>query len=403
MTGTGPAPILPAEDAGITAPILPGATIGILGGGQLGRMTAMAARAMGYDVHVLDPDPACPARAVASHVITARFDDAAAAERLARDCDVITLEIEQIAPTALEAAARHAPVRPGASAIWIIQDRVRQKEWLAEHVFPVGPFRHAESAADVADAVRAMGPSIVKSAHGGYDGRGQARLRDAAQAAHAWEVVGARRSVVEQTLDLALEFSVLVARAPGGAMAVYPPALNHHTRGVLTWSVLPARLEPEVARAGAEIAMGIAEGLAIEGLLAVELFLTTDGRVLVNELAPRPHNTYHASERACMTSQFEQLVRATCALPLGAPTLVSAGAIANLLGDLWLDAAPPDPAAALRVPGVRVHLYGKAKASPGRKMGHLSAAGANAAESLDRVLDAYDRFRPAGQPTIERG
>jgi 5-(carboxyamino)imidazole ribonucleotide synthase len=383
--------------------ILPGATIGILGGGQLGRMTAMAARSMGYDVHVLDPDPTCPARAAASHVITARFDDADAAGELARGSDVVTLEIEQIAPTALEAAARHAPVRPGAGAIWIIQDRVRQKEWLAEHAFPVGDFRRAESAGDVADAVGAMGASIVKSAHGGYDGRGQARLRDAGEAAHAWEAVGARRSVVEQTLDLALEFSVLVARSPDGAMAVYPPALNHHAHGVLTWSALPARLEPDVARTGAEIAMGIAESLGIEGLLAVELFLTTDGRVLVNELAPRPHNTYHASERACMTSQFEQLVRATCALPLGAPTLVSAGAIANLLGDLWLDDAPPDATAALRVPGVRLHLYGKRKARRGRKMGHLSSAGANAGEALDRVLDAYDRFRPAGQPTIERG
>ena len=384
-------------------PILPGATIGILGGGQLGRMTAMAARSMGYDVHVLDPDPTCPAKALASRLVTARFDDADAAAELARDCDVITLEIEQIAPTALEAAARHAPVRPGAGAIWVIQDRVRQKEWLAEHAFPVGDFRHAESADDVAHAVRAMGPSIVKSAHGGYDGRGQARLRDAADAARAWEAVGARRSVVERTLDLALEFSVLVARAPGGAMAVYPPSLNHHTRGVLTWSVLPARLEPEVARAGAEIAMGIAEGLGIEGLLAVELFLTTDGRVLVNELAPRPHNTYHSSERACLTSQFEQLVRATCALPLGAPTLVSAGAIANLLGDLWLGEAAPDAPAALAVPSVRLHLYGKRRARHGRKMGHLSAAGTNAAEALDRVLDAYDRYRPAEQPAIERG
>jgi 5-(carboxyamino)imidazole ribonucleotide synthase len=389
--------------SGDAKPVLPGATIGILGGGQLGRMTAMAARSMGYDVHVLDPDPTCPARPLASQLITARFDDADAAAELARGCGVVTLEIEQIAPAALDAAARHAPVRPGAQAIWVIQDRVRQKEWLAEHAFPVGEFRRAESAEDVAAAVRALGPSIVKSAHGGYDGRGQARLRDAGESAHAWEAVGARRSVVERTLDLALEFSVLVARSPGGAMAVYPPSLNHHTRGVLTWSALPARLEPEVARAGAEIAMGIAEGLGIEGLLAVELFLTTEGRVLVNELAPRPHNTYHSSERACLTSQFEQLVRATCALPLGAPTLVSAGAIANLLGDLWLDDSPPDAEGALRVPGVRLHLYGKRKARRGRKMGHISAAGASAAEALDRALDAYDRFRPVGQPAIERG
>lgn len=386
-----------------TAPILPGATIGILGGGQLGRMTAMAARAMGYDVHVLDPDPDCSARPLASRLVTARFDDADAAADLARRCDVVTLEIEQIAAAALEAAARHAPLRPGAAAIWIVQDRVRQKEWLAKHAFPVGPFVHAARAADVADAVARFGPSIVKAAHGGYDGRGQAHLAHAADAERAWAEVGARRSLVEQRLDLALEFSVLVARRPDGQMAVYPPAQNHHERGVLTWSMLPAPIDREIARTGAELALAITDALAIEGLLAVELFLTTDGRVLVNELAPRPHNTYHASERACATSQFEQLVRAVCALPLGAPTLTSAGAIANLLGDLWPAAdTPPDPAAALAVPTSRLHLYGKREARPGRKMGHLSAVGQTPQDALARALDAYDAFRPAGAPAAPR-
>jgi 5-(carboxyamino)imidazole ribonucleotide synthase len=384
------------------SPILPGATIGILGGGQLGRMTAMAARSMGYDVHVLDPDPDCSARPVASRVVTARFDDADAAADLARGCDVVTLEIEQIAPAALEAVARHAPLHPGASAIWIIQDRVRQKDWLAGHDFPVGAFRHAERAQDVADAVQALGACIVKAAHGGYDGRGQAHVREPHDAARAWEAVGARRSVVEQRLDLALEFSILVARRADGQLAVYPPARNHHAQGVLAWSVLPADVPKEVARTGAEIAIGIAEGLEIVGLLAVELFLTTDGRVLVNELAPRPHNTYHASERACATSQFEQLVRAVCGLPLGAPTLVSAGAIANLLGDLWLADAPPDVAGALEIATTRVHLYGKRSAREGRKMGHLSAVGQSNVEALARAQDAYDRLRPASCPAIER-
>ena len=385
-----------------TGPILPGATLGILGGGQLGRMTAMAGRSMGYDVHVLDPDPDCSARPVASRLVTAPFDDADAAAELARGCDVVTLEIEQIAPTALEAAARHAPVRPGAGAVWIVQDRVRQKDWLAEHAFPVGPFRHAESAADVAEAAGAFGPSIVKAAHGGYDGRGQAHLARESEAEAAWQGVGARRSLVEQRLDLALEFSVLVARRPDGQMAVYPPAQNHHVGGVLTWSMLPAPIDREIARTGAEIALGIADGLAIEGLLAVELFLTTDGRVLVNELAPRPHNTYHASERACATSQFEQLVRAVCGLPLGAPTLTSAGAIANLLGELWLADTPPDPAAALAAPTSRLHLYGKRDARAGRKMGHLSAVGQTPPEALARALDAYDAFRPPTLPPAPR-
>ncbi|HZF68677.1 MAG TPA: 5-(carboxyamino)imidazole ribonucleotide synthase [Gemmatirosa sp.] len=382
--------------------ILPGATIGILGGGQLGRMTGLAARSMGYDVHVLDPDGDCPAAAVASRVVTARFDDADAADDLARGCAVLTLEIEQIAVTALEAAARHAPVRPGPEAIWVVQDRVRQKDWLAEHAFPVGDFRHAESAADVEEAVRALGASIVKAAHGGYDGRGQAHVEEATGAAAAWAAAGGRRSVVEQRLALALEFSVLVARSPDGQLAVYPPAQNHHVGGVLTWSVTPAPLEREVARTGAEIAIGIAEGLGIVGLLAVELFLTTDGRVLVNELAPRPHNTYHQSERACATGQFEQLVRAVCGLPLGAPTLTSAGAIANLLGDLWTGEGAPDPGGALAVPTSRLHLYGKREARAGRKMGHLSTVGQTPAEALARVQDAYDRFRPETAPPIPR-
>ncbi len=384
-------------------PVLPGATLGILGGGQLGRMTAMAARSMGYDVHVLDPDPACAARPLASRVVVAAYDDADAAAELARGCDAVTLEIEQIARPALEAAARHAPLRPGAEPVWIIQDRVRQKEWLAGRGFPVGPFRRAEGAADVAEAVRALGPSIVKAAHGGYDGRGQAHVADPEGAGAAWDAVGARRSVVEQRLDLALEFSVLVARGADGQLAVFPPSRNHHAGGVLTWSVMPAPVEPATARAGAEVALGIAESIGIEGLLAVELFLTADGRVLVNELAPRPHNTYHASERANATSQFEQLVRAACALPLGSPAPVGAGAIANLLGDLWLAEAPPDPAAALRVPTARLHLYGKPGARPGRKMGHLSAVGARPEEALARVQEAYDAFRPGGVARIPRG
>ncbi len=382
--------------------ILPGTTLGILGGGQLGRMTAMAARSMGYDVHVLDPDAACAAAPVASRVVVAAYDDADAAADLARGCAVVTLEIEQIARPALEAVARHAPLRPGAEPVWIIQDRVRQKEWLAAHGFPLGAFRRAERADDVADAVRAFGPSIVKAAQGGYDGRGQAHVADPAGAASAWDAVGARRSVVEQRLDLALEFSVLVARAADGQLAVYPPSRNHHAAGVLTWAATPAPIEPAVARAGAEVAIGIAESLGIEGLVAVELFLTGDGRVLVNELAPRPHNTYHASERANATSQFEQLVRAACALPLGSPAPVGAGAIANLLGDLWLADGPPDVPAALAVPTARLHLYGKREARAGRKMGHVSAVGARPEEALARVQDAYDAFRPPGAARIPR-
>lgn len=385
-------------------PVLPSATLGVLGGGQLGRMTAMAARSMGYDVHVLDPDPDCAARPLASRVVTARFDDTDAAAELARGCAVVTLEIEQIAPLAMEAVARHAPLRPRAEAVWVIQDRVRQKEWLVEHGFPVGPFVRADREEDVADAVGAMGPSIVKAAHGGYDGRGQAHVATMEGAGEAWEAAGGHRSVVEQRLDLAFEFSVLVARGADGQMAVYPPAHNHHAGGVLTWSTLPGRVDRDLAREGAEAAMGIAEGLEVVGLLAVECFVTRDGRVLVNELAPRPHNTYHASERACATGQFEQHVRAVCGLPLGSPAPTGgAAAIANLLGDLWLAEHGPNVAAALAVPTARLHLYGKREARAGRKMGHLSAVGATPEEALARVQDAYDRFRPEGVAPIPRG
>jgi 5-(carboxyamino)imidazole ribonucleotide synthase len=375
--------------------ILPGATIGILGGGQLGRMTAMAARSMGYDVHVLDPDPMCAARAVATQTLTAPFNDPEAAARLARACDVITLEIEQISRASLEAAAEFAPVHPGADAVYIIQDRLRQKRWLSDNNFPVGAFREADSADALAAIVAEFGPSIAKACHGGYDGRGQARLSDASAAPDAWKSLGQRPCLVEQRIDIAVELSVLVARRTNGEHVVYPPSRNHHTDGILTWSVTPAELPASVLRAAEELAPAIAKTLGIVGLLAVELFLTTDGRLLVNELAPRPHNTYHHTERASATSQFEQLVRAVCNLPLGDPRVIAPGAIVNLLGDVWLHDTPPDIEFALGVPASRLHLYGKAGARPGRKMGHLSAVGDSSQEALSRVLACYRRMSPA--------
>jgi 5-(carboxyamino)imidazole ribonucleotide synthase len=376
-------------------PILPGATIGLLGGGQLGRMTGMAARAMGYDVRVLDPDPDCPARALASVCITARFDDAGAAAELARQSDVVTLEIEQIGPAALEAVARHAPLRPGASAVRVVQDRIHQKEWLARHGFPVGPFRVCASEADCVAAVASLGACVAKSPTGGYDGRGQLRVSASGEAAGAWQALGGRPCVVEQFLDIDAELSVMVARQPadaGGATAVFPPAVNHHEHGVLDWSVLPGHLPPAIDQHARQIALAIAESLGVEGLLAVELFLLRDGRLLVNELAPRPHNTFHSTERGCVTSQFEQLVRAVCGLPLGDVSVVTPAAIANLLGDLWADGAVPDFGAALALPGIRLHLYGKTTARPGRKMGHLSATAANVDDARRLVLEARSRL-----------
>ena len=230
--------------------------------------------------------------------------------------------------------------------------------------------------------------------HGGYDGRGQARLADAAAAPEGWRALGGRTCLVEQRIDIAVELSVLVARRPNGDVMVYPPSRNHHQDGILTWSVIPAELPASVVSAAETLAPAIANALGIEGLLAVELFLTTNGRLLVNELAPRPHNTYHHSERACATSQFEQLVRAVCNLPLGDPSVIAPGAIVNLLGDVWLHDAPPDVAFMLGVPGSRLHLYGKGESRPGRKMGHLSTVGDTAQEAISRALAALRRFSP---------
>jgi 5-(carboxyamino)imidazole ribonucleotide synthase len=370
------------------APILPPATIGILGGGQLGRMTALAARTLGMRVQALDPDPNCAARPVVDRVVVARFDDAEGARELARESDVVTIEIEQIAPPALAAAMEHAPLRPGAELLCIVQHRGRQKRWLAENGFPLGAHAHVGSAEELAAAVRELGPALFVKAHeGGYDGRSQLRF-DGGDVAASWASLGGRPAVAEQALDLELELSVLVARRPSGEVLVYPPAMNHHERQMLAWSVLPAELDPALVRQAQALAQGIAECFGLEGILAVEMFLTRDGRLLVNELAPRPHNSYHASELACPTSQFEQLVRAVCDLPLGTAEPARPAAIVNLFGDLWQNDRNPDFAAALRVEGTRLFLYGKHGPRPGRKMGHLAAVGETPSEALDRARRA---------------
>ncbi len=382
-------------------PILPGATIGFLGGGQLGRMTAFAARSMGYDIQVLDPDATCASRAVASRTITAPFDDVAAAVELAKGCDVVTLEIEQIHPDVLDAVAAHTALRPGRAPVYIIQDRIRQKQWLQAHGFPLGPFVAATSAADVAAAVRTHGACIAKATHGGYDGRGQVRLHAPEQAADAWDALGSRACLVEQMVAIDYEISVMVARRPGGELAVYPPSRNHHTGGILTWAVVPAMISAQLSAKAQALASSIAEQIGMVGLLAVECFVTTDGELLVNELAPRPHNTYHHSERGLATSQFEQLVRAVCDLPLGSTDVHAPSAIVNLLGEVWLQHEPPHISHALEVPGTRLHLYGKAGARGGRKMGHLSAVGGSAQEALGRVLESYRRLSPGTMASFD--
>jgi 5-(carboxyamino)imidazole ribonucleotide synthase len=354
-------------------------------------MTALAARSMGYRIHVLDPDADCSAAPVADRVVAARFDDVEAARELARHCDVVTLEIEQIATAAIDAAAAHAPVRPSASVIGIVQDRARQKTWLRDNGFPLGDFVEVASAADLADAVSRLGDTYVKSCHGGYDGRSQVRVRQPGEAAEAWRTLGERTAVAERGLELAGELSVMVARRPAGDLRVYPIALNHHERQILAWSVIPAPLDSGILRTAADLGRAIAECIGLEGILAVELFLTTNGEIVVNELAPRPHNSYHASERACVTSQFEQITRAVCDLPLGDVSVVRPAAIVNLFGDLWTNGAEPSFPLALENDVVRLHLYGKRGARPGRKMGHLSAIGGSTTDALEAARAAAER------------
>ena len=375
----------------------PGSTIGILGGGQLGRMTAMAARELGYRIRVLDPDPSCAARFVVEECITAPFDDEIAAAWLAHRCDVVTLEIEKVSLGALDAAARAVPVRPSREVVAIIQDRGAQKRWLEKGGFPMGAFRIAATADELAKALGELGGKcFVKAAKGGYDGRGQVELyvkagtlaRDVATS--AWSELRAETVVVEKALEIEAELSVLVARRPSGETAVYPPALNHHEARILVWSAIPAPVSETLSARAVELGRSVADAMRIEGLLVIELFVV-GGDLYVNELAPRPHNSFHSTMIGCATSQFEQHARAVCDMPLGSTEILKPAAIANLLGDLW-DAGAPAFDEALSVPNVRLHLYGKREARKGRKMGHLSATGETSEAAAKTVLEAYRRL-----------
>ncbi len=341
--------------------------------------------------------------------IEAGWNDSREAANLARGCDVVTLEIEQISIASMEAAASFAPVRPGAAMLAVIQDRIEQKDWLRRNGFPVGEYRAVRSMDDLRDAIEALGGRcFCKSATGGYDGRGQGKVGFRPGAARedevrdAWMALGEASGVAEKAVELEREISVLVARSPTGEVKVYPAAWNHHEEQILAWSVMPAPLGDAMAVEARGIAEAIADTFQLEGILAVEMFCTRDGRLLVNELAPRPHNSYHASERACPTSQFEQLVRAVCCLPLGEVEVVQPAAIANLLGDLWLDengaAREPHFDAALGVPGVRLHLYEKLRPRTGRKMGHLSAVERRRKRQWNWCCGLRNCFRKAYPP-----
>lgn len=375
-------------------PILPGATIGILGGGQLGRMFAIAARRMGYRVHALDPTPDSPTGQVADVEIEADYDDIEAARYFASRCDVVTMEFENISSRTVETIAEIRPVRPSAHVLHTCQHRLREKQFLSQAGFSVAPFRQVGSEADLRAAVGELGtPSILKTAGFGYDGKGQTRIDSTDQIPSAWKTLGEAQGVLERFVKFDRELSVIAARSLDGRTRCFPVAENDHRRHILDTSVAPARIPIEVAARAQKLATDIAEALDVTGLIAVEMFLLETGELIVNELAPRPHNSGHWSFDGCVTSQFEQQLRAVCGLPLGDPSLLKPAAIANLLGDLWTTGQPRWDYA-LAIPNVKLHLYGKQTPRPGRKMGHLCATADTPAAALAAVLRARAALDP---------
>ena len=369
-------------------PILPGATIGVLGSGQLGRMFAMAARRMGYLVHTFSPDSDTPTGQVADVEVTAPYDDLRAVRRFAQGVAVVTFEFENVPAATVEAVAALVPVRPSGAALHTAQHRVREKTFLAQAGFPVTPFRHVRNLAELHAGIAALGlPCVLKTAGFGYDGKGQRLIKSEADCAAAFAALGGREAILEAFVDFAREVSVVCARGAAGATVHYGLIENRHERHILDCSIAPADVSPEVTRRATEIATELLARLDVVGVLCVEFFLTHDEQLFVNELAPRPHNSGHFTIDACTTSQFEQQVRAVTGLPLGVPTQLRPAAMANLLGDLWQQGEPNWPAACA-APGVKLHLYGKREARPGRKMGHLTALAATTDAALQAVRAA---------------
>lgn len=372
--------------------ILPGATIGMLGGGQLGRMFALAARPLGYRVVVLTDHPDGPAEQAADEAIIGPFDDDHV-DRLAAQCDVMTLEFENIPVDAVLRAAERVPIYPSASILRIAQDRSLEKQTLADFGMPVTPFATIRQPADVPRAAETVGlPLILKTARAGYDGKGQSAVESVAAMHQAFENLGRQRLVAEQRIDFRCEVSVIVARNAQGQTVVYPVLENRHSRHILDVSVCPAGIEASLQQEAQQLARTLAERLQLVGLLCVEMFVTADGRLLINELAPRPHNSGHLTIEAATISQFEMQLRAICGLPLHPPQLIRPAAMVNLLGDLWSGGVPP-LAQALSVPETHLHLYGKRAAKVGRKMGHLTATGDSPEQAVVRATQARRSLR----------
>ncbi|HEX2202976.1 MAG TPA: 5-(carboxyamino)imidazole ribonucleotide synthase [Longimicrobium sp.] len=388
-----------AEKAGAGDVILPGATIGIVGGGQLGRMFALEARRMGYRVLVLDPASDAPAAQVADEHLRAELDDAGAARELARRSDVVTLEWENADVETMRELETIVPVRPGPGVLEVAQHRVREKDAARRLGIPTADYRAVATREELHAALAEIGaPAVLKTARWGYDGKGQAVIRTLDDADAAFDAVGggAAELILEAFVRFTMEVSVIVARTARGETASFPVAENVHRGGILDVTVAPARISPALSAEATHIAETLAEGLGVVGLLAVEMFVGADGVVRMNEVAPRPHNSGHYTIEACPVSQFEQQLRAVCNLPLGSAGLLRPAAMVNLMGeDAGTGLGRPGAADALAVPTAALHLYGKAEARPGRKMGHVTALGETVEEALERARRAWNHLTGA--------
>jgi 5-(carboxyamino)imidazole ribonucleotide synthase len=380
-------------------PILPGAAIGVLGSGQLGRMFAIAARQMGYRVHTFSSETDTPTGQVADVEIAASYDDLDAVRRFAQAVQVVTFEFENVPAACVEAAAAFVPVRPGGAALHITQNRLREKTFLASNGFPTTKFTAVHGVDDLNAAVEKVGfPAIMKTASSGYDGKGQAKVANLEDAVQAFHGCGGQEMIVEGFVDFELEFSMVMARGVDGQFVHWGAIQNRHKHHILDVSFAPARMGQASSARAIEVSRALADKLDLIGVLCIEFFLTRNGEILVNELAPRPHNSGHLTIDASRTSQFEQQLRAVCGLPLGSTEFVGAAAMANLLGDLWYAGEPNWPAACA-LPDVKLHLYGKIEPRPGRKMGHLTALAATAESAAQIVLLARENLQPVRKPS----
>jgi 5-(carboxyamino)imidazole ribonucleotide synthase len=372
----------------MTHPILPPAMLGIIGGGQLGRMFTMAAKTMGYRVTVLEPEQDCPASTVADVHLCAAYDDQAALNEMAKTCRAVTTEFENVPASSLASLAHHIRVSPSAEAVSIAQDRIKEKHYIRAAGLEVAPYLAIESSKDLDQDLSGCLPGILKLARLGYDGKGQIRVKTPEEAREAFLALGEKSCVLEKMLNLRTEVSVIVARTSKGVVTTFPVAENQHDQGILDVSIVPARISEATSQKARQMALSLAESLDYVGVLGVEMFVLDDDRLLINEIAPRPHNSGHYTLDATASSQFEQQVRTLCGLPPGDSRLLSPVVMINLLGDVWGD-SEPDWRDLFASPGVMLHLYGKASARPGRKMGHFNVL----AETRDSALETANQLK----------